>query len=85
MNARIVPLNHFTATVDPYGFDMDVTYEFDEGEPPILWPDSLAHPGTPPTAAVLTCKVGGVDIIDMLSAKQIDRIEQCIVDQMEAA
>jgi hypothetical protein len=84
MNARIVPLNHFTATVDPYGFDMECTFEWIEGEAPIYEPMDYAHPGSPSSCVLMACKVNGQDIYEMLNSKQIDRIEGAIVDQMEA-
>lgn len=72
-----------TTVVEPYGFPMEVDYEYDPGEAPIFWPTDLAHPGCPPNAELLACRVGGVDIYPMLSPDQIDWIEEKIVDQLE--
>lgn len=72
-----------TATVEPYGFPMVCEYEWDEGESPIFWPTDAAHPGAPPNASLLSCKVMGVDIYDMLKPEQIERIEEAIIEQTE--
>lgn len=80
---RIVSQSAQTATVSPYGFDMECEYEYDEGEAPILWPTEIAHPGTPPNAELLACRVGGVDLMDMLSSAQVARVEDAILEQLE--
>jgi hypothetical protein len=72
-----------TATVNPYGFDMECEYEHDPGEPPIYSPAEIAHPGTPPDVQLLSCMVGGVDLMEMLSSPQIARIEDAILEQLE--
>jgi hypothetical protein len=74
-----------TATVEPYGFPMVCEYEHDEGEAPIVngGPDNW-HPGSPPNAVLLTCRVGGVDITDMLSSSQVERLEEAILEQLES-
>jgi hypothetical protein len=84
MNTRIAisSLRARTTTVAPYDFPMEVQYEYDEGEAPIFWPTEQAHPGSPPNAILLSCKVGGVEIYEMLSSSQIERIEEAILDEM---
>jgi hypothetical protein len=82
MNARTT-LNQLSTIVSPYDFPMEVSFEYDEGESPILWPTELAHPGAPSNVVLLSCVVGGVDLMDMLSSQQVDRIEAAILDQME--
>jgi hypothetical protein len=72
-----------TAVVQPYGFPMECEYEYDEGEAPIYWPTELAHPGCPPNAELMACRVGGVDIYEMLKHEQIERIEDAILSQLE--
>ncbi len=72
-----------TTVVAPWGFAMECDYEYDEGEPEVRGSLEFSHPGTPPNAALLSCKVGGVDITEMLSLDQRDRIEEFILDQME--
>lgn len=85
MNARIAlaSLRSFSTTVSPWDFPMEVTYEYEEGEIPIFWPTELAHPGSPPNVALLSCRVGGVDITEMLKPEQQERIEEAILDQLE--
>lgn len=80
---RIVSPRSHTAVVDPYGFPMEVEYEYDPGEPCIFWPTELAHPGSPPTCQLLSCKVNGQDIYEMLKPEQIERIEDSILDHTE--
>jgi hypothetical protein len=72
-----------TAVVDVYGFPMECEYEYDEGEAPIFWPTEAAHPGCPPNAELLACRVGGVDIYEMLKPGQIERIEDAILEQLQ--
>lgn len=72
-----------TTIVSPYEFPMQVEYEFDPGEPSIFWPTERAHPGSPPNAELLSCKVSGVDIYRMLSPDQIERVEDAILEQHE--
>jgi hypothetical protein len=70
MNARvpirIVSPSCQTATVSPWGFRMECDFDFDAGEPAIWSPIDRAHPGTPPNAELIACRVGGVDITEML-------------------
>lgn len=72
-----------TMVVEPYGFPMLVEFEYQEGESAIFWPTEFAHPGSPDNAVLLSCKVGGVDLMDMLSSKQVDRIEEAILEALE--
>jgi hypothetical protein len=80
---RIVADNMHRTTVAPYGFDMECEYEYDPGEEAIHWPTSAAHPGSPANVQVLVCRIGGVDVIDMLSFDQTERIEEEILKQLE--
>jgi hypothetical protein len=65
-----------TAVVCPWDFPCVVEFEFHEGEPASVSgsPDNW-HPGYPPNVALLSCRVGGVDITEMLSNSQQERIE----------
>ena len=76
-------MSQHTSIVDLWGFPITVTYEYDEGEPAIFWPTERAHPGSPPNAALLSCLIGGVEVLEMLSARQIDRIEEACINAME--
>lgn len=80
---KIASPRAMTTIVAPYDFPMVVEYEYDEGESAIFWPTERAHPGSPPNASLLSCKVGGVDIYEMLSSDQIERIEDVILEQHE--
>lgn len=80
---RLTSPNARTTVVAPYGFDLECEYEYDEGESPILWPTDFAHPGSPPNAALLSCKVNGAELMEMLSPTQIERIEEAILSQLE--
>lgn len=73
-----------TITVAPYGFPMECEYEYDGGEVPIFWPIEHAYPGSPPNASLLTCRIGGVEVYDMLKHEQIERIEDAILEQLES-
>lgn len=61
-------------TVSPYDFDMLCEYEYITPEHPIM--DS-------PGAVLITCRVGGVDVMDMLTSAQIERIEGAILDTLK--
>mgnify|MGYP006136825797 FL=1 len=74
-----------TIEVNPYDLSepMVCEYEATEEEPAILWPTELAHPGSPAEVCLLVCKVAGVDLMDLLSGKQIERIESAILEALE--
>jgi hypothetical protein len=80
---RLISVNSRTAIVQVWGFPMEVSYEFEEGEAPILGPNGFEHPGCPDNAVLLSCTVGGVDITEMLSNSQQTRIEDAILAQRE--
>lgn len=75
-----------TIEVNPYDLSepMVCEVEYEAGEAPRLsgWPDDW-HPGSPPNAVLLSCKVAGVDLMDMLSSGQVDRIESAILEALE--
>ena len=79
---RIVSTDSATAVVSPWGFDLECTYEYQAAEMPVLFGDN-SHPGSPANAQLLTCKVGGIEITDMLSNGQRERIEEALISQME--
>jgi hypothetical protein len=72
-----------TAVVAPWGFDMECSYEFDEGEPPTISNGEFDHPGWPANVALLSCRVAGVDITEMLDLDQQTRIEERILEQLD--
>lgn len=85
MNARlhIVSPSCRTSVVSPWGFSMECEFEYDAGEPPIWSPIDHAHPGSPPNAELIACKVGGIAITEMLTLDQRERIEEDLIQRME--
>lgn len=59
--------------VRPWGFDMEVEAEIDEGELP-----GPLNPGVDPFVIVLSVKVGGVEIYEMLTGDQLLRVEAAV-------
>lgn len=63
-----------TASVSYCGVSMACQYEYDPAEPA-----TYLHPGSPENAALVSCKVGGVDIFEMLTNEQQDEIETLLL------
>lgn len=63
--------------VEPWGFPVEVFYDFDEGDAP-----TLTSPGTEPFCVILEAHVGGVDIYEMLHEHQILRLEEAVLRAM---
>lgn len=80
---RIVAQNQHALTVEPYGFPMHCVFEYEAGEPPILFPTDRAHPGTPDNAQLLECWIGAVNIYEMLYPQQIERLEELLLEAMQ--
>lgn len=59
--------------VKPWGFDIDVDFELDEGELP-----GPLNPGVDPFVIILSAKVGGVEIYEMLDDAQLLRLEAAV-------
>lgn len=58
--------------------------EYDPGERRITTgPSDHWHPGCSPMASLMACKVGDVDILPLLDADTIERIESEIVVRLE--
>ncbi len=64
-----------TAIVRPWGFDIHITFDYDEGEPPIFSPIDEAHPGADPYAVILKAQIGGVEVYEMLTSAQLNTLE----------
>jgi hypothetical protein len=62
------------ATVTYCGIAMACSYEYDPAEP-----RTYLHPGSPENAALISCKVGGVDLMEMLTREQQDEIETLLL------
>lgn len=65
-----------------YGIPMSVIYDYEPGELPVF-SGPHAGPGSAPAAYVQSVKVGGVDIYEMLSNDQLERIEETILRAIE--
>ncbi len=68
------------ATVNVWGFDMAVEYDYSPEEKEQKWGD-YPHPGCPAAASISSVVVGGVDIYEMLDSDQLDRIEEKILEE----
>lgn len=66
-----------SVTVEPWGFPLEVFYDFDEGDAP-----TLTNPGTEPFCVILEAHVGGVDIYEMLKDAQILQLEEYVLRAM---
>ena len=73
-----------TIVVSPWGFPIEASYEYDAGEPARIsgGPDNW-QPGTPPNAFLLSCRIEGVDVTEMISSDQRERLEEAILDALE--
>lgn len=72
-----------TVELEVWGVPMVCIFDYQDGESPIFWPTEQAHPGSPPECVLESCKVGGVELIDMLSFEQVERLEEKAVEQLE--
>lgn len=79
-------LTTYAAEVNPWDLSQPLMceYQYDEGEPARVGgpPDSW-HPGYPPCVEITSCKLGGVELIDMLSSKQRETLEEAILELHE--
>lgn len=82
--APSIVTGQYSTIVSPWDFEIEVNFDFDDGEPAIYWPIEHAHPGVAPEAYLVDAKVGGISIYQMLSPEQIERIENDILRQEEA-
>lgn len=67
-----------TIELSPFGYPMELEYEWDKGELPILFPLDESHPGSPAGAVLIEARVGGHNIINELSFSHITFIEAAI-------
>lgn len=73
-----------TLTLEAWaGVEMVCVVDFEDGECPIFWPTERAHPGSPPSCVLESCKVKDVELIDMLSFSQVERLEELAANQLE--
>jgi hypothetical protein len=79
---RIVNSRESRTVVNVWGFDMDVGYEFEAGEPAVINDVTGGHPGSPDNAKLTSCRIKGVEIIEMLKPDQIERVEEAILQAL---
>ena len=68
--------------ISAYDVPMSVTYEYEAGEDPVF-SGPLAGPGTPSSVYVQSVCIGGVEVYEMLSNDQLERIEETILRAIE--
>jgi hypothetical protein len=66
------------ATINYLGVELECTFWFDPEEPA-----TNDHPGSPANAQLDSCKVRGVELIEIFSGEQIARIETLCAEAME--
>jgi len=64
--------------VSPWDFEMDVRADVYPAEPM-----TADHPAAPPLADIFHVFVGGVDILEMLSKAQIERLEDHVLRTLD--
>ena len=70
----MITLQLIDVTVCPWGFGIEVTACIDHGEPA-----TPEHPGWPLECSIEAARVGGVNIYDMLSDGQLERLEDAVL------
>lgn len=69
--------------ISPYDVPMTVQVDFEPEEAPIYHGDN-SHPGCAAVCSLAHAYVGGIEITEMLSAAQIERIEEAALRELEA-
>tara|TARA_R110002020_G_scaffold1878_1_gene8599 strand:- start:7799 stop:8014 length:216 start_codon:yes stop_codon:yes gene_type:complete len=70
-------------TIIYYGVELQVDYKHCAEEPMIMYyGDGTGYPGSPAEVELLSTEVNGVDITDILLEKQIEEIENIILDKL---
>jgi hypothetical protein len=63
---------------------IDVSGHYEEGEPTVwYYPDGSGHPGTPSGFEIITVRVNGAEIINLLSDEIIEELEEHLVNKIE--
>ena len=70
-----------TIELSPFGYPMELEYEWIPGEPAILWPTEHAHPGSASGAVLVAVRVGGHNIYDQMR----DSLTQYLEDEIRKA
>jgi hypothetical protein len=69
--------------ISPFGYPILCVYEWDAGEPAILFGDN-AHPGSASGAVLIEARVGGHDVVNELRDSVIEYIEAAIKTAVES-
>jgi hypothetical protein len=67
---------------DEFDREMEIHYNFFKGESQTRFPDGSGTPPMPPTVDILKVMLYGVDIIDSLEPRDIERMEEEILDDL---
>ena len=60
--------------------EVQVDYDFDPGEPTVMYPNEDAHPGYSEDVTINSVECDGMDLLPILTADEIERIEQEIIE-----
>ena len=73
-----------TRTIDIHAYDipMSVRFDYEPGQAPVLT-GPHASPGYDPAVIVESVFIGGVNVYEMLSNEQLERIEDRILRALE--
>lgn len=72
-----------TIELSPFGYPMELEYEWILGEPAIMWPTEHAHPGSASSAVLVAVRVGGHDIYNELRDSLTPYLEEEIRKAVE--
>lgn len=72
-----------TIELSPFGYPMELEYEWIPGEPAIMWGDN-AHPGSASGAVLVAVRVGGHNIYDELKDSLTPYLEDEIRKAVES-
>lgn len=73
-------MNNTILTVSPYGFEVEIEVELDEGEP-----RTWDHPGSGAYASLIDARIKGVSIMEMLDGEQVERFEEAALRAFDLA
>lgn len=65
-------------------YTLEVEYDYEPEEPMVMYyKDGSGHPGSPAIVNIYSCKLGDVDILDLLAPNRIEDIEELIFNQIK--
>ncbi len=68
--------------IEAYDVPMRVYFDYEPGEPMVL-SGPMAGPGYAPEVIIDSVLIGGVNVYEMLTARQLERIEQIVLRILE--